>query len=245
MRFLLRALIRSCFWLKVEEPDEEDWKELALPQDKGCILMFNHTSMFDGFLMAAIMPASLTRRCKSLMAAYTFKTPVLGEIFRLVGHEPVYFLKDDEGKFSVDKVRQAPVNERIRAHVAGGGVLAFCPEGTVNRKDQTKCLPLRRGSFQLAVDLRLPIYGISALGQHRSWPGQGARRRPARDRVAPWVGGAELCSVQLARAPGPWCSTVRRCISEDPPSRANEADTPPGRVRDHVPVGSGRRTIPS
>ena len=49
--------------------------------------------------------------------------------------------------------------------VAGGGVLAFCPEGTVNRKDQTKCLPLRRGSFQLAVDLRLPIYGISALGQ--------------------------------------------------------------------------------
>ena len=24
MRFLLRALIRSCFWLKVEEPDAED-----------------------------------------------------------------------------------------------------------------------------------------------------------------------------------------------------------------------------
>ena len=165
MRFLLRALIRSCFWLKVEEPEEEDWNALALPQDKGCILMFNHTSMFDGFLMAAIMPSSLCRRCKSLMAAYTFKTPVLGEIFRLVGHEPVFFLKDDEGKFSVDKARQAPVNERIRAHVAGGGVLAFCPEGTVNRKDQTKCLPLRRGSFQLAVDLRLPIYGVSALGQ--------------------------------------------------------------------------------
>ena len=61
MRFLLRALIRSCFWLKVEEPEEEDWKELALPQDKGCILMFNHTSMFDGFLMAAIMPSSLCR----------------------------------------------------------------------------------------------------------------------------------------------------------------------------------------
>ena len=52
MRFLLRALIRSCFWLKVEEPEEEDWKALALPQDKGCILMFNHTSLFDGFLMA-------------------------------------------------------------------------------------------------------------------------------------------------------------------------------------------------
>ena len=165
MRFLLRALIRSCFWLKVEEPDAGDWESLDLPRDKGCILMFNHTSLFDGFLMAAIMPSSLTRRCKSLMAAYTFKTPVLGEIFRLVGHEPVYFLKDDEGKFSVDKVRQAPVNDRIRQHVAGGGVLAFCPEGTVNRKDPTKCLPLRRGSFQLAVDLRLPIYGISALGQ--------------------------------------------------------------------------------
>ena len=61
MRFLLRALIRSCFWLKVEEPEEEDWKELALPQNKGCILMFNHTSMFDGFLMAAIMPSALCR----------------------------------------------------------------------------------------------------------------------------------------------------------------------------------------
>ena len=183
MRFLLRALIRSCFWLKVEEPDAGDWESLDLPRDKGCILMFNHTSLFDGFLMAAIMPSSLTRRCKSLMAAYTFKTPVLGEIFRLVGHEPVYFLKDDEGKFSVDKARQAPVNERIRQHVAGGGVLAFCPEGTVNRKDPTKCLPLRRGSFQLAVDLRLPIYGISALGQHRFWPWKGAPGHPATIRV--------------------------------------------------------------
>jgi 1-acyl-sn-glycerol-3-phosphate acyltransferase len=174
MRFLLRTLLRSCFWLKVNEPTTEEWDALHIPTATGCLVMFNHTSLFDGFLNAAVMPRSLCVRCKSLMASYTFKTPVLGAIFRLVGHEPVYFLKDDEGKFSVDKAKQAPVNERVRAHVAQGGVLAFCPEGTVNKHDPTKCLPLRRGSFQLAIDLRVPIYGISSLGQHRFWPHKGA-----------------------------------------------------------------------
>ena len=71
MRFLLRALIRSCFWLKVEEPAAEDWKELDLPRDKGCILMFNHTSLFDGFLMAAIMPSSLTAQLSDMLSQVT------------------------------------------------------------------------------------------------------------------------------------------------------------------------------
>ena len=76
----------SCFWLKVEEPEEEDWNALALPQDKGCILMFNHTSMFE-FLMAK---RSWWRSGAAIFAqvvAYTFKTHGLGRrFFRLVGH---------------------------------------------------------------------------------------------------------------------------------------------------------------
>ena len=97
--------------------------------------------------------------------------PVLGTCFRLLGHQPVHFLKDEEGKFSVDKVKQAPVNALIQKHVSsGGGILTFCPEGAINKRDPHHCLPHRRGSFQQAIDLRLPIYGFTSFGNHHFWP---------------------------------------------------------------------------
>jgi hypothetical protein len=31
----------------------------------------------------------------------------------------------------------------VRRHLAGGGVLAFCPEGTINRDDRGTLMPFR------------------------------------------------------------------------------------------------------
>ena len=58
------------------------------------------------------------------------------------------------------------------------------PLGAINKGDPTRCLPLRRGSFQLAIDLGVPIFGFAALGQHRFWPNGAPPGRPATCRVA-------------------------------------------------------------
>ncbi|EGB08751.1 hypothetical protein AURANDRAFT_63922 [Aureococcus anophagefferens] len=169
-RLLLRTLLRCSFWLTIEdEPSEADWD--ALIPDESCVVIINHASQFDGFFFGAMASRNVMARAKSLMIAKAFKMPLAGTIFKCLGHQPVHFLRDEAGKFSVDKEKQAPVNAKIRAHVAaGGGVLTFCPEGQINRKDPTKCMAHRRGSFQLAIDLKLPVYGFTAFGTHDFWP---------------------------------------------------------------------------
>mmetsp|Transcript_26499 Transcript_26499/g.79465 ORF Transcript_26499/g.79465 Transcript_26499/m.79465 type:complete len:287 (+) Transcript_26499:220-1080(+) len=173
-RGLLRLMLRGVFWLRFEnKPTTEDWEALGIPtaEEGGAMIMINHTSNFDGFLFAALASPDIICRSKSLMVGRAFRMPVLGTLFRLLGHEPVHFLRDEvDGSFSVDKERQKPVMERVNMHLKGGGVLCFCPEGAINRKDPTTCQPLRRGSFQMAIDLGLPIYGVALFGTHGFWP---------------------------------------------------------------------------
>lgn len=170
-RLLLRTLLRCSFWLSIEdEPTEAEWDAL-IPADRPCIVIINHCSQFDGFFFGAMASRRVMGRARSLMIAKAFRMPLAGAIFAYLGHQPVHFLKDDEGKFSVDKAKQAPVNEIIAKHVSqDAGILTFCPEGQINRKDPTQAMPHRRGSFQLAIDHRLPIYGFTAFGTHHFWP---------------------------------------------------------------------------
>jgi 1-acyl-sn-glycerol-3-phosphate acyltransferase len=170
-RLLLRALLRCTFWLSVEDaPTTDDWDALVPPDGGACMVMINHTSQFDGFFFAAMASPNVVTRCKSLMIGKAFSMPLFGTVFRKLGHQPVHFLKDEDGQFSVDKARQAPVNALVRAHLERGGLLTFCPEGAINKKDPKKVQPHRRGSFRQAIDLRLPIYGFSSYGNHDFWP---------------------------------------------------------------------------
>ncbi|KAH8069180.1 acyltransferase [Aureococcus anophagefferens] len=132
-RLLLRTLLRCSFWLTIEdEPSEADWD--ALIPDESCVVIINHASQFDGFFFGAMASRNVMARAKSLMIAKAFKMPLAGTIFKCLGHQPVHFLRDEAGKFSVDKEKQAPVNAKIRRAAAGGGVLTFCPEGQINRR---------------------------------------------------------------------------------------------------------------
>ena len=107
-RLLLRTLLRCSFWLTIEdEPSEADWD--ALIPDESCVVIINHASQFDGFFFGAMASRRVMGRARSLMIAKAFRMPLAGAIFAYLGHQPVHFLKDDEGKFSVDKAKQAPV----------------------------------------------------------------------------------------------------------------------------------------
>jgi 1-acyl-sn-glycerol-3-phosphate acyltransferase len=170
---LFRMLFGSCVWLRIDQPSTADWDRMV-PQSalkKGAIFMVNHTSYVDGFVFSALTPQRVIARSRTLMKGSFFSTPVIGSVFRHLGHMPVYFQKEtDHTTFSVDKEKQAKVTLEMRKHLAAGGILAFCPEGTINRTDPTQLLLFRRGTFAMIAELRLPVFGLTTYGNHFFWP---------------------------------------------------------------------------
>lgn len=170
---LLRALYGSCPWLRLDGPSTADW-HAAVPEHllrKGGVCLINHTSFNDGFLFSALAPQRVIARARTLMKGEVFSAPIMGPVFTRLGHMPVYFTSEavDSG-FSVNKERQAKVTEEMRAHLLDGGLLAFCPEGSINRKDPRALLPFRRGTFKLIHELKLPVFGLTMYGNQDFWP---------------------------------------------------------------------------
>lgn len=170
---MFRVVFGSCPWLVIDGPTMADWQRVV-PQpmlEKGAVFMVNHTSFGDGFLFSALAPQRVIARARTLMKGGIFNTPIIGPVFSYLGHMPVYFTREaDNTAFSVDKERQGKVTEEMRRHLLGGGVVAFCPEGTINRDDPRSLLPFRRGTFQLIFELKLPVYGLTMYGNHDFWP---------------------------------------------------------------------------
>lgn len=171
---LFCIVFKLCPWASLDNaPSNEDWIRV-IPNEamkRGAVVMVNHTSYMDGFLFSALTPFRVIERTRTLMKSSLFSVPVLGGVFTRLGHLPVYFVREtDNNSFSVDKERQAKVTQTVRAHLAGGGVLAFCPEGGINRKDPTKLLSFRRGTFQMIAELGVPIFGLTMYGNHVFWP---------------------------------------------------------------------------
>jgi len=176
----VRVLFFFTPWMKVHNaPTGEQWRKMV-PVDQSCLLMVNHTSQLDGFLFSLISPTSLLIKTRPLIKAGLLEIPILGPVMRMMGQLPVHFLKDEEGKFSVDKAKQAVVTERLVRHLReDAGIVFICPEGTINRYDTRQLLPFRHGSFALAIQNRLPIYGICTLGNKGFWPNDSSPGHPA------------------------------------------------------------------
>lgn len=256
-RMLFRMLFGCIWWLDIRDaPTAAEWR--AVEQGaaaRGCLIMVNHTSQLDGFLFGALASPFVVCHTKSLMKSVLFKIPLAGKLFSMMGHLPVFFKSDAaDASFSVDKERQAPINEIVNRHLSQDrGILSFCPEvrghpfaehqypsiarraraivehhvrragdfvarragcgknvsgarglerrrasaiarrktravperdvtppvsaraqGKINREDPAKVADFRRGAFQQAIDLRLPIYGLSTYGNHWFWPNKAA-----------------------------------------------------------------------
>lgn len=98
-----------------------------------------------------VCPAWALWNLRTFMDSGLFKLPLLGTVCRSIGHFPVYFKSAEDGKFSVDKEKNAAVGARVDEHLAGGGWLCLYPEGQMN-KDPDQLLVFRLGSMQKALD---------------------------------------------------------------------------------------------
>ncbi len=154
-----------------------NWSLEAYTQPR--MLMMNHSSFLDFFLFSSlmnpIMAFAMHPRC--IIAEKLTRLPFFGKgVGEYSGSFPVYFKATNGGisggegdSFSVDKEKQQLDAERMRAHVVTGGSLVICPEGTVNASPpglQT----FRNGSFKLAIELGMEIWGVVFLGAHECWP---------------------------------------------------------------------------
>eukprot|EP00672_Neobodo_designis_P023533 CAMPEP_0174831336 /NCGR_PEP_ID=MMETSP1114-20130205/3034_1 /TAXON_ID=312471 /ORGANISM="Neobodo designis, Strain CCAP 1951/1" /LENGTH=302 /DNA_ID=CAMNT_0016065157 /DNA_START=36 /DNA_END=944 /DNA_ORIENTATION=- len=148
--------------------DDESWKTWSEVPRRSCVVL-NHTSFWDAFLFVGISPWQYIYNAKTLMKDSLKKLPVFGSIFDRVGHFPVYFKSDEDGNFSVDKERQAPVAEAVKKHLEEGGRICLFPEGAVNKKPR-KLLPFRRGTFGTIMEHRLPVYYFVTAGNEDTWP---------------------------------------------------------------------------
>ncbi|EPY22851.1 acyltransferase, copy 2 [Strigomonas culicis] len=132
-------------------------------------LACNHTSFWDVFALIEVAPMSLLYHTRTLMKDSLRKIPIFGGCFDRVGHFPVYFKSDEDGKFQVDKEKQAVVQLAVDSHVAHGGNLAIFPEGAVNRTPE-RLQPFRFGTFATVFQHKMELYYMVSVGNNVTWP---------------------------------------------------------------------------
>eukprot|EP01062_Namystynia_karyoxenos_P033704 TRINITY_DN2476_c0_g1_i1.p1 TRINITY_DN2476_c0_g1~~TRINITY_DN2476_c0_g1_i1.p1 ORF type:complete len:336 (+),score=96.39 TRINITY_DN2476_c0_g1_i1:79-1086(+) len=150
------------------------------------MLLMPHTSWLDTVLFSALLPGRLIQRARGLFKSKLLELPVGGTVFRLCGHFPVYYKRDDDGAWAVDQEKQKPVTEAVDGFLSGSrepaaGYLGYYPEGALN-KNPGVLQPFRYGAFEWALRHQLPVWAFVMVGCEESWPtagGAGAAGSPA------------------------------------------------------------------
>ncbi|WP_429886345.1 AMP-binding protein [Geoalkalibacter halelectricus] len=142
----LRAIVRvaqrlSGLSLKVEGLEH-------LPQEP-CVLVANHASYLDAYVLVAALPVRLSFVAKAELN----QRPVLGFLLRRFGTEFVE---------RFDPRRGAADARRISDRARRGGNLLFFAEGTFSRVAGLR--PFRLGAFVAAAEGKLPVVPVAIRG---------------------------------------------------------------------------------
>jgi 1-acyl-sn-glycerol-3-phosphate acyltransferase len=121
----------------------------SLPKEVPCIVVANHASYLDGFVLAASIPGRLS---------YVAKRELLNSLLLRVP------LKRLETLFveRFDLQRSTADAEHVKQAVHAGRSLVFFPEGTFRR--MPGLLPFRMGAFVAATQTKAPIVPVTIRG---------------------------------------------------------------------------------
>lgn len=128
--------------------------EENIPDKGGAVIVCNHTGYMD-FLFGAFLAYRKRRLVRYLAKASIFKTPVAGQLFRLMGHVPVDRI--DGGASIVKGIELAKSGELV-------GVFA---EGTISRSFEIRSM--RNGAARIAHGAGVPIIPQVIFGSQRIW----------------------------------------------------------------------------
>jgi len=134
--------------VKVEGKEKIDRKQ-------SYIFIANHQGAYDVFLVFGYIGQSI----KWVMKQSLRKIPLVGIACEVAGH---IFVDNSSPQAAAKTVKQA--EEKLR----NGASVAICPEGSRTRTG--KMGAFKKGAFQLALNLKLPIVPITINGSYDVMP---------------------------------------------------------------------------
>ena len=138
---------RSFFWLMFL-PVSVDGAEHIQP-GQSYVFVANHQSMFDVWLVYGWLPVIF----KWLMKAELRKVPFVGTGCKAAGH---IFVDRRNAKASMESLKE------VERQLVGGVSTVIFPEGTRSKDGEVG--RFKRGAFQIAWDLGLPVIPLSLSG---------------------------------------------------------------------------------
>ena len=144
---------RSFFWLMFL-PVSVDGQEHIVP-GQSYVFVANHQSMFDVWLVYGWLPVIF----KWLMKAELRKVPFVGTGCKAAGH---IFIDRRSTKAAMESLKE------VEKQLVNGVCTVIFPEGTRSLNGEVG--RFKRGAFQIAWDLGLPIIPLSLAGCYEVLP---------------------------------------------------------------------------
>jgi 1-acyl-sn-glycerol-3-phosphate acyltransferase len=168
-------MLYKLVWLTVAQGSRLLWRTRVvgkerLPREGGYVLAPSHRSMMDIPFLTLATP----RPIRFMGKVQSFKLPVLGALFRILGGFPV----------ARDGTDRKAIRDAM-AMLANGDILAVFPEGT--RQRGPKIEPLQPGAAYLALRAGVPVVPVGIAGSEEIFRSH-RRRFPAFGRVSVVVG---------------------------------------------------------
>ncbi|MBR0195117.1 MAG: 1-acyl-sn-glycerol-3-phosphate acyltransferase [Paludibacteraceae bacterium] len=138
---------RAFFWLMFL-PVSVDGQENIQP-GQSYVFVSNHQSMFDVWLIYGWLPVVF----KWLMKAELRKVPFIGSGCKAAGH---IFIERRNAKAALESIKE------VEKQLVNGVSTVIFPEGTRSLNGETG--RFKRGAFQIALDLGLPVIPLSLDG---------------------------------------------------------------------------------
>lgn len=126
-----------------------------IQQGQSYVFVSNHQSMFDVWLIYGWLPVIF----KWLMKAELRKVPFVGTACKAAGH---IFVDRRNPKAAMESM------EEVKKQLKDGVCTVIFPEGTRTKDGQVG--RFKRGAFQIALDLQLPVVPISLSGCYNVLP---------------------------------------------------------------------------
>lgn len=165
VRVMVWLLARVLRWRVQVRSDQ-----VAVTRHQPLLVVFNHTSYVDAFLVAATVWRDLGHWVRPLVKSELFDVPVLGYLARQAGAIPV--VRGD------DTAREAAYGAAIEQLGAGQTIL-IAPESTTTHDGSL--LPLRHGAARLALEAGADVLVVTHFGAQRGF--SPIQRTPDRDVV--------------------------------------------------------------